>query len=131
MTDTPSLTIDVLPSEYAVCRLPVDAQVPNWAWAGELVSITSSDDELSLVCEAVAVPEEIEAVAGWKALKVRGPLDFELVGVLANLSTALAEAGVSIFAISTYETDYILVREERLEVARDALRAGGHRIGRA
>ena len=122
------LTLDFLHDEFAVCRLPVDAAVPNWAWAGELTSITSTDDELSVVCIADPVPVDVEHTPGWRALKVRGPLDFSLVGILAGLSGILADAGVSIFAISTYDTDYILVRGEQLETAVEALKAAGHEV---
>jgi len=119
------LTLEILADELAVCRLPVDAAVPNWAWAGELTSITSSDDELSLVCAAEAVPDDVVHTADWRAFKVRGPLDFSLVGVLAGLSSVLAEAEISIFAISTYDTDYVLVQGDRLDAAVSALRDAG------
>jgi hypothetical protein len=122
----PTLTLDLLSDELAVCRLPVDAAVPNWAWAGELTSITTTDDELSVVCGTEPVPDDVQHTAGWRALKVRGPLDFGLVGVLAGLSSTLADAGVSIFAISTYDTDYVLVRDEKLDTAVAALRAAGY-----
>ncbi len=125
---TPKLTLEILQDELAVCRLPVDAAVPNWAWTGELTSITGTDDELSLVCAAEPVPADVKHIAGWRGLKVRGPLDFELVGILAGISTTLAEAGVSIFAISTYDTDYILIRGEQLERASDALMASGYGV---
>jgi len=124
----PTLTLDLLSDELAVCRLPVDAAVPNWAWSGELTSITSSDDELSVVCAADPVPDDVQHTAGWRALKVRGPLDFSLVGILAGLSSTLADAGVSIFAISTYDTDYILVRDEQLDAAVEALQEAGYEV---
>jgi len=130
MTAT-NLTLDLLPDELAVCRLPVDEPVPNWVWAGELTSITSTGDELSLVCGAEPVPAGIKHTAGWRALKVRGPLDFSLVGILAGISGVLAEAGVSIFAISTYDTDYILVRGAQLETAIAALDGVGHEVNRS
>jgi len=122
------LILDLLPDELAVCRLPVDALVPNWAWAGALTSITSSDDELSVVCAADPVPADIEHTAHWRALKVRGPLDFSLVGILAGLSGTLADAGVSIFAISTHDTDFVLVRDEKLDQAVKALESTGYRV---
>ena len=124
----PALTLEILSDELAVCRLPVDAAVPNWAWAGELTSITCTDDELSLVCAAEAVPPDVRHTADWRALKVRGPLDFSLVGILAGISGVLAEAEISIFALSTYDTDYILVRGSRLEAAVAALSAAGYDV---
>jgi len=124
----PILTLDLLSDELVVCRLPVDVAVPNWAWSGELTSITSTDDELSVVCAADPVPDDVQHAAGWRAFKVRGPLDFGLVGILAGLSSTLAESGVSIFAISTYDTDYILVQGEQLEAAVEALDGAGYRV---
>ena len=126
--DAPDLTLDLLADELAVCRLPVDAAIPNWAWSGELTSITSSDDELSVVCAADPVPDDVQHTPGWRAFRVRGPLDFGLVGILAGLSTTLADAGISIFAISTYDTDYLLVRNEQLEAAVEALTAAGYPV---
>jgi hypothetical protein len=125
---TDKLTLDLLPDELAICRLPVDAAVPNWVWRGGLTSITSSDGELSVVCGAEPVPPETTHTAGWRALKVRGPLDFSLVGILAGISGALADAGVSIFAISTYDTDYVLVKAEQLAEAVSALESTGYRV---
>ncbi|MEE4271306.1 MAG: ACT domain-containing protein [Thermoanaerobaculales bacterium] len=124
--ELPALAL--LADELAVCRLPTDASVPNWAWFGELTSITSTDDELSLVCSAADVPPEIDHVAGWRAIKVAGPLDFDLVGILAGLSTTLADAGLSIFAISTYDTDYVLVLGSRLDEAVSALESAGYEV---
>lgn len=124
----PILTLDILHDEFAVCRLPIDAPVPNWAWSGELTSVTSTDDELSLVCAADPVPGDITCTADWRALKVRGPLDFGLVGILAGISGVLADAEVSIFAISTHDTDYILVRGAQIEAAVTALRAAGYEV---
>jgi hypothetical protein len=126
--DAPELTLDLLADELAVCRLPVDAAIPNWAWSGELTSITSSDDELSVVCAADPVPDDVQHTPGWRALRVHGQLDFGLVGILAGLSKALADAGISIFAISTYDTDYLLVRNEQLGAAVEALTAAGYAV---
>jgi len=124
----PTLTLDILQDELAVCRLPIDSPVPNWAWSGELTSITATDEELSLVCAADPVPRDVTHTAGWRGFKIRGPLDFGLVGILAGISVALAEAGVSIFAISTYDTDYILVRGNQLEAAVTALSTAGYEV---
>ncbi len=121
----PTLTLDLLDDELAVCRLPIGAPVPNWAWSGELTSITCTDDEMSVVCAAEPVPGDVTHTAGWRAFKVRGPLDFGLVGILAGISGALADAGVSIFAISTYDTDYILVRGSRARIGGEPLLGDG------
>lgn len=125
----PRLTLDVLPGELAVCRLPGEAPSPDWA-VGTLVSITRAPGELTVVCDATAVPPSVEKERGWRALAVRGPLDLSLTGVLASLAGPLADAGVPVFVISTYDTDYLLVRDADLERAVAALRAAGHQVAR-
>jgi hypothetical protein len=124
-----SLALDVLPEEFVVTQLPATASVPAWVWtATGLVAVTRTDEELSIVVAQPAVPREVPGVGPWKALKVRGPLDFELTGILAALGTTLADAGISLFAISTYNTDYILVRSQTLTAAIAALRNAGHDV---
>jgi hypothetical protein len=125
----PSFHLTLLPERLAICRLPAGALVPEWAQvAGPLVSITRTADELSVVCDEADVPAEVTAERGWRALRVAGPLDFALTGVLAALVAPLAEAGVSIFALSTYDTDYVLVRETDVERAVAALAGAGHTV---
>jgi hypothetical protein len=97
---------------------------------GNLVSITHSGDELSVVCPEERAPEGITAARGWRCLRVVGPLDFALVGILAALAVPLAAAGVSIFAVSTYDTDYLLVPGQDLETAIQALAVAGHTVQR-
>lgn len=115
-----------LTGTFSVCRLGPSDSVPEWAESSNLLSITRTASELSIVCDQEAVPGEVQAERGWAALVVEGPLDFALVGILADLSAALAEAGVSLFAISTFDTDYLLVPETSLDRATSALRARGH-----
>jgi len=122
------LTLTLLPEPLAVCRLDPHSAPPEWAWSGPLVSITRSADELSLVCAAAQVPPDARAELPWRALKVAGPLDFSLTGILASLAAPLAEAAISIFAISTYDTDYVLVRAGQIDAALDSLRRAGHTI---
>lgn len=124
----PSLPLALLPDHLAVCRLPPDAPLPAWAAGPGFVSITRTDEELSIVVRQDRVPGDVVAVGPWRALKVQGPLDFALTGILAALTAPLADAGISLFAIATYETDYILVRAETLEAAITALTAAGHRV---
>jgi hypothetical protein len=112
------LRLRVIPDELAVCRLSPDAPRPSWA-GGAFVSITRTSSELSVVCAADAVPRDVRAERGWRALVLTGEFDFNLVGVLKRILDPLAEAGVSVFAISTYDTDYVLVRQ--LDDAVDAL----------
>jgi len=122
------LTFDLLPDGLAVCRLPPDASIPRRAAQAPFVSITRTDDELSIVLPEELAEPEWECEDGWRALAVRGPLDFELVGILAAIAGCLAAAEVSLFAISTYETDIVLVKGEQIERAIAALEAAGHRV---
>ena len=115
MADPSPLALSLLPDTLAICRLAPDAEVPAWAWTGEPASVTRTRDELSVVCRMDAVPKDVRAEAGWRCLKVDGPLDFALTGILAALSAPLAAAGISLFAVSTYDTDYLLVKAENLD----------------
>jgi len=119
----------VLPGALAIARLDPDDPPPTWATPdGAFHAVVRTADELSVVCRVDAVPGDVRAERGFRALRVAGPLDFGLTGVLAALAVPLAEAGVPIFAIATYDTDYVLVRGERLADALAALRAAGHRV---
>jgi hypothetical protein len=117
-----SLTLVTLPGRYAVCRLAADATVPAWA-RGEFVSITRTSDELSIICEERGVPDDVRAERGWSCMKVLGPIPFETVGVAAAITAPLAEAGISVLILGTFDTDYVLVKEEKLERALAALEA--------
>jgi hypothetical protein len=119
--------IELLPGDLAACRLSAGAPLPRWA-AGSFVSFTRAVGELSVVCDAAAVPSGVRSQAPYRALRIAGPLDFGLTGVLAAVAVPLAQAGVPIFAISTYDTDYVLVRASDVAPACAALRAAGHRV---
>lgn len=121
-------TLRLLDDTFAVCRLDGRAPVPAWATAGRVFSVTRTPDELSVVCPQRAVPEGVRCEGGWRCLQVVGPIAFAEVGVLASLVNPLADAGVSDFAISTFDTDYLLVKQELLEKALAALRGAGHLI---
>ena len=126
-----SLILQVLPGELAVVRLPPDAHVPPWAFSaapGALRSMTPTDEEVSLVRDAEAVPSDARAERGWRSLRIAGTIDFALTGVLASVLAPLGEAAISIFAVSTYDTDYILIRDADLEWAKSALAASGHEV---
>ncbi len=123
-----SLTLSLLEGRFAVCRLAPGEEVPAWAGGGAFTSVTRTRDELSVVCAEGAVPEGIRSEGGWRVFQVEGPLDFALTGVLASVAAPLAGAGVSIFAVSTFNTDYVMVREENVERAIAALGAAGHRV---
>lgn len=120
-------TLTVIPEALAVCRMPPDAPVPTWP-NGSFLSVTRTADELSIVISEAAVPDGVPKHGSLRALKMAGPLDFGEIGVLATLSKTLAVAGLSIFVISTYDTDYILVRQENLARAIAALRQAGHEV---
>jgi hypothetical protein len=123
------LTLDLLPHRYAVCRLAPDAVVDR-AWFGikGVVSVTRTDQELSLVIPEMHAPPAARCERGFRALRVHGPLAFELTGILAGLATTLANEHISIFAISTFDTDFVLVRGEDLEKAVAALQKEGHEV---
>lgn len=123
-----SLTLTVLPEALAVCRLPAGASLPDWIDTNGFVAVTWTADETSVVCDARSVPEGIAADGPWCAFMVAGPLDLDLTGILLAVARPLAEAGVGIFAVSTYDTDYVLVRAASVEVAKKALSAFGHRV---
>jgi hypothetical protein len=122
------MRLELLPATFAIVRLAAADAVPAWAADGDLVSITRTADELSIVCEAARVPADAVWQPGWQCLKVQGPLDFSMIGILASLAAPLATAGVSIFVISTFDTDYLLVRGEDLERAMVTLRKAGHQV---
>lgn len=123
------LSLEVLPEILAVARLQPSDAVPRWALRSSFFSISKTDDELSVVCRQTDLPDAVSTVErNWRALKVQGPLDFALTGILASLAEPLARAGVSLFAISTFDTDYLLVRQDKLALAISVLEGAGHRV---
>jgi hypothetical protein len=120
--------LTVLPEQYAICRLHPAAEAPFWSAQGQFVSISRTVDELSVVCPEANVPSGITCESGWRILKCEGPLDYALPGIMASLAEPLADAGVPIFPIATYDTDYILVKEPQLETAINALTTYGHAV---
>ncbi len=120
--------IILLPDIFAVCRLPPDSSVPTWVKGRSLMAVIRTANELSVVVEQKYVPKAVLAERDWRAIYVKGPLDFSLIGVLASLSETLAAAKVSIFALSTYNTDYLLLKKDNLLTGLNALRDAGHKI---
>lgn len=120
--------LNILPQRLVICRLDADKPLPGWAQNGSFFSLTRTADELSIVCEEGLNPSDITCESGWRALMLEGPFDFDQVGVLKSVLDALAGAKISIFAISTFETDYVLVRAAELEKAVSVLRLAGHRV---
>jgi hypothetical protein len=129
-----SMNIVSVPGRYAVCRLSPEERLPAWILdcdATEFLSITRTEEELSIVCLEKRVPHDSSNVVvekTWAVLKVQGPLDFALTGILAALAQPLATAGISIFAISTYDTDYLLVKTDTLLAAKQVLTDAGHKV---
>ncbi len=112
---------------YAICRLNAAAPLPEWA-KGKFVSLSRTQDELSVVCQQNDVPRDVQHEKDWCVFQVEGPMDLSIVGVLASLTQPLAEAGINLFAISTFDTDYLLVKAEKLAAAKGALEQAGHKV---
>jgi nitrilase len=111
---------------FAVCKLPADSPVPGWATAGDVWNVARTTDEFSVVCRQDAVPAGVASEPGWRCLRVAGAMPFTLVGVLASLTAPVARGGVGVFAFSTFDTDYLLVKAGDFPKAVAALRAAGH-----
>jgi hypothetical protein len=125
--ERPRLPLDVLGQVLAVCRLPPQSPVPEWATASEgMLTVSRTPAELSIVAGQDRIPAGVQCERDYRAFRVRGPLPLNLVGILASIANPLAEAGLSIFAISTYDTDYVLVKAAALDSAIAALRGAGH-----
>jgi hypothetical protein len=128
MTTIHPQTLFLLFETFAVCRLEKGSPVPQWVPTEPFFSVTGTADELSIVCPAEVVPAEIQADRGWRCFKLQGPFPFSLTGILNSITVPLAEGGIGIFAISTYDTDYVLVKEENLQQALSILTDAGHTI---
>jgi uncharacterized protein len=124
---TAALRLSILPDTLAVARLAPEAALPDWI-RGAFVTISRTADELSIVCDDDAVPQDIQAERGWAVFKLHGPIPFQMIGIAAALVNPLAEAKISVFLISTFDTDYLLVKRERLTKAADVLRRAGHDV---
>ena len=123
------LTLLPLDGVFAICRLEPDAPVPVWATGGEFVAITRTAEELSIVCPEAAVPGDVQSERGWRAWRLAGTFDLSAaIGVLASVTAPLAEAGVGLFAVSTFDTDYLLVKADNAARATEALRGAGHTV---
>ena len=120
------LRYNVLPARLAICRLPPDSAIPEWATGSNFFSITRTAEELSVVCGENSVPKDVQAEKDWACLQLQGPFPFQMTGVLAAILDPLAAAEIGIFAISTFDTDYILIKASQLQATREALRLAGH-----
>jgi uncharacterized protein len=117
-----------IPGTVAVVRMDSGCAIPPWAWSGPLSGVIRTTEELSIVCDQAAVPGDCVCERDWVALKIEGPLGFSLTGVLASLLAPLASRGIVVFVLSTFDTDYILVKQDRVIPTRDLLRAEGHDV---
>jgi len=124
------LTVSLLPGRLAVCQLGPGDDVPPWASAGVIYSITRTGDELSIVCDEANVPDGVTCERGWRVFKLEGPFNFGLTGIMRAVADPLADAGVSIFTQSTYNTDYVMVKDEQVDQAVGALKESGHYVKR-
>jgi len=115
--------------KFAVTRLPPNTPVPVWASLGPFSSVTRTAGELSIVCGEENVPLDVRSERGFKCLCVAGPLKFSLVGVLASMLEPLADAGIAVFVVSTFDTDYLFVNANEFERSVQVLRDAGHQVG--
>lgn len=106
------MKLEIIPPKLTILKLNYDSDLPDWIYNSDFFSVTRTPDELSVVCDLSCLPKNVTSEHSWVAIKVQGTLDFSLIGVLSELSGILAEEKISIFAISTYNTDYILVNEQ-------------------
>ena len=128
---TRRLELTLLPEHFAISRLAVDAPIPDWATQGPFFSVTRTGDELSVVTEISRVPVGVQSQPGWRVFRVHGPFVLSEIGVLSALAAPLAEGRISLFAISTFDTDYLLVASETLAAAFAALERAGHTLYRS
>ena len=116
------MTLEKINLDFSVCKLNKDFNIKDVDFTRQFVFLSKTDEEVSLVCESSHIPKDAEKVEnGWKAFRIAGTLDFGMIGVIANLSSILAKADISVFVVSTYDTDYIFVKDYNYEKAQAAL----------
>ena len=128
ITTLPKLVLSVLFETFTIHKLSPNASIPEEILKSNYYSVSKTENELTLVCSEVIEVKSLQSSKGWKCIKVVGPLDFNLTGILAGISDILAKENISIFAISTFDTDYILVRTQDLSSARTTLRQAGYKF---
>ena len=125
----PRLPLELLPDTLAICRYDAEARIPEWTGQSRgFLTVSRTAEELSITAVQSAVPGEARCERDYRAFRVRGPLPLDLIGILAAIADPLAEAGLSIFAISTFDTDYVLVKSRDLAAAVKALERAGHQV---
>lgn len=129
MAKSTCLTLDVLNGDFLICRLSSSSSIPAWAMNGPFVSITKTVDELSIITlDNEHIPKDIRCERGWKCLKLRGEFAFSLTGILSSILNPLSKAEISILAVSTFDTDFVLIKKTSFLVAIDVLRQNGHTV---
>jgi len=121
-----NLNLNILDGSFTIHRFSPNNGIPNQIYQGQFCSITKTDEELSIVCSSLVHLDSESSETDWSCIKVLGPLDFSLTGILADISAVLAKAEISIFVISTFDTDYILVKSEKLQATKKALQQAGY-----
>jgi uncharacterized protein len=121
-----NLNLNILDGSFAIHRLSPNNEIPSQIYQGQFYNITKTDEEISIVCSSLVHLGSESSETDWSCIKVLGPLDFSLTGILADISAVLAKAEISIFAISTFDTDYILVKSEKLPESKKALQNAGY-----
>ncbi len=124
------LHLQVIPDRYGIIKLPSTSDIPSWVLDCSVYNITKTPDELSIVCSQNVIPEEILCERGWKGLRVMGHLSFNSTGVVESIAKPLAEDEISIFTVSTFDTDYVFVKESQLDQTVNCLKAAGHHVDR-
>lgn len=125
------LKLTILQSNYVVCRFEPQAVVPAWAMQGDFFTVSRTQEELSIVCQARLIPSDIKAEKEWRVFKIEGSFAFTQIGILNSVTSVLANNGISLFAISTFDTDYIMVKGVDLDRAIVALKQAGHSVDQA
>ena len=122
------LQLSLLKDKYGICTLPNTAPIPDWALTQSLASITRTEKELTIVCRLEILPSQYQSGLNWRCFKIDGSFDLNQIGVMTSISSPLADAGISIYVISTYDTDYFLIQEHNLEKTISVLSNSGHYI---
>ena len=124
------LQLSLLKDKYGICTLPNTAPIPDWALTQSLASITRTEKELTIVCRLEILPSQYQSDLNWRCFKIDGSFDLNQIGVISSISSPLADAGISIYVISTYDTDYFLIQEHNLKQTISTLSDIGHNITR-
>lgn len=125
----PKIRLRQLRGDYAIARLDRGVPVPAWADGAGFVSISRTEDELSVVCQSDRVPVDIRHDAGWTCFMFEGPFAFDETGIALAVIRPLSEADIGIFLVSTFDTDYLLIKQESVDRARELLSEAGHKVG--